>query len=140
MLNQLKLILDKLFRIWHGQYQPTQLYLWAGFSSPPPKPPSSWFARVTMQARAIACASCQGLIPPFLREPPFQLTTISVQFFHDPPLFPNFKNKTPSPNFRGETVVSYLQLAIFVNKWTLLQLFFKDFEFNLGTPILRSNF
>ena len=33
MLNQLELILDELFRIWHGRYQPTQLYLWVGFSS-----------------------------------------------------------------------------------------------------------
>ena len=33
MLNELKLILDELFRIWHRRYQPTQLYLWAGFSS-----------------------------------------------------------------------------------------------------------
>ena len=39
--------------------------------------------------------------PPFLREPPpFQLTPISEQFFHDPRLFPNFKKKNP-PNFRG---------------------------------------
>ena len=30
MPNQLKLILDDLFRIWHGRYQPLQLYLWAG--------------------------------------------------------------------------------------------------------------
>ena len=36
---------------------------------------------------------------------------------------------------------SYLQLVIFVKKKiTFLQLFFKDFEFHLGTPILRSNF
>ena len=34
MLNELKLILDELFRIWCGQYQPTQVYLWADFSSP----------------------------------------------------------------------------------------------------------
>ena len=34
MLNQLKLILDKLFRIWRGRYQPMQLYLRAGFSLP----------------------------------------------------------------------------------------------------------
>ena len=34
MLNELKLILDELFRIWCGQYQPTQVYLWADFSAP----------------------------------------------------------------------------------------------------------
>ena len=34
MLNQLKLILDELVRIWRGRYQPMQLYLWAGFSLP----------------------------------------------------------------------------------------------------------
>ena len=34
MLNQLKLILDELFKIWHWRYQPTQLYLWMGFSLP----------------------------------------------------------------------------------------------------------
>ena len=33
MLIQLKLILEEIFRIWHGRYQPMQLYLWAGFSS-----------------------------------------------------------------------------------------------------------
>ena len=27
--------------------------------------------------------------------------TISEQFFHDPPLGPNFKNKKPPPNFRN---------------------------------------
>ena len=34
MLSQLKLILDKLFSIWLGRYQPTQLYFRAGFPSP----------------------------------------------------------------------------------------------------------
>ena len=34
MLNQLKLILDKLFNIWRGRYQSTQLYLSTGFSLP----------------------------------------------------------------------------------------------------------
>ena len=28
--------------------------------------------------------------------PPFQVTPISVQFFHDPPRCPNFKNKKHS--------------------------------------------
>ena len=36
--------------------------------------------------------------PPFLREPPpFQLTPISEQFFHGPPLCLNFKSKNPTP-------------------------------------------
>ena len=40
--------------------------------------------------------------PPFLREPPLLTNPpISEQFFHDPPLSPNFKNKKPPPNFRG---------------------------------------
>ena len=34
MLNQLKLILDELFRIWREGYQSMQLYLRAGFSPP----------------------------------------------------------------------------------------------------------
>ena len=34
MLIQLKWILDKLFSIWSGWYQPMQLYLKAGFSLP----------------------------------------------------------------------------------------------------------
>ena len=34
MLNQLKRILDELFRISGRQYHPTHLYLRAGFSSP----------------------------------------------------------------------------------------------------------
>ena len=39
--------------------------------------------------------------PPFLKEPPLSTNPpISEQFFHDPPLFPNFKNQEP-PNFRG---------------------------------------
>ena len=33
-LNQLTWILDELFTILHGRYQPTQLCLWADFSSP----------------------------------------------------------------------------------------------------------
>ena len=33
MWKQLKWILDELFSIWHGQYQPTELYLSACFSS-----------------------------------------------------------------------------------------------------------
>ena len=48
--------------------------------------------------------------PPFLRELPLSTyPSISEQFFHDPPLCPNFKNKNPpSPNFRGkETAFSY---------------------------------
>ena len=41
--------------------------------------------------------------PLFLRRPPpFIKPPISEQFFHDPPLCPNFKNKNPPPNFRGE--------------------------------------
>ena len=42
--------------------------------------------------------------PLFLRRPPAITTNppISDQFFHDPPLCPNFKNKNPPPaNFRG---------------------------------------
>ena len=36
---------------------------------------------------------------------------ISEQFFHDPPLCPNFKNKKPPPNFREEeTMVSVSKL------------------------------
>ena len=52
--------------------------------------------------------------PPFLREPPplSTNTTISEQFFHDPHLCPNFKNKNPPPNYRGggggENYVDYL--------------------------------
>ena len=40
--------------------------------------------------------------PPFLKEPPLSTTPppISEQFFHDPPLWPNFKNQKPPPNFR----------------------------------------
>ena len=39
--------------------------------------------------------------PLFLREPPLSTNpAISEQFFHDPHLCPNFKNKT-LPNFRG---------------------------------------
>ena len=40
--------------------------------------------------------------PLLLREPPLlQLTSsISEQFFHDPPLWPNFKNEIPHPNIR----------------------------------------
>ena len=34
MLNQLKLILVKPFKIWHEQYQSMQLYLWVGLSLP----------------------------------------------------------------------------------------------------------
>ena len=62
MLNQLKLILVELFRIWSRWYQPMQLYLWAGFSSPL-KPSFSCFAWVTAwtQARAIAHEACQDL-------------------------------------------------------------------------------
>ena len=45
-------------------------------------------------------------LPPFLREPP-----ISEQFFHDPPLCPNFKNKIP-PNFRGEEMMQYNSFLI----------------------------
>ena len=36
--------------------------------------------------------------PPLSTDPP-----ISEQFFHDPPLCPNFKNRIP-PNFRGDYV------------------------------------
>ena len=36
------------------------------------------------------------------RPPPLINSPISEQFFHDPPLCPNFKNKKPPPNFRGE--------------------------------------
>ena len=39
--------------------------------------------------------------PPFLKEPPFSTNPpISEQFFHDPPLCPNFENKNPPLNFR----------------------------------------
>ena len=63
MLNQLKLILEKLFKIWHGNIS------WWSFTfgrvfHRPSKPPFSWFAWVT--ARAIAHASCQGLV--FLKD------------------------------------------------------------------------
>ena len=34
MLNQLKLIHNKLFRIWRRRYEPMQLYLCAGFLLP----------------------------------------------------------------------------------------------------------
>ena len=34
--------------------------------------------------------------PPFLKEPPLSTNPpISEQFFHDPPLCPNFKNQKP---------------------------------------------
>ena len=40
--------------------------------------------------------------PPFLKEPPLStISLISEQFFHDPPLCPNFKNQKPLSNFRG---------------------------------------
>ena len=40
--------------------------------------------------------------PPFLKEPPLSTNPpISVQFFHDPPLCPDFKNQNPPSNFRG---------------------------------------
>ena len=57
MLHQLKLILDKPFRIWCGQYQPTQLYLYHC----PTKLSFSWFAQVRARAWAIAHTSCQDL-------------------------------------------------------------------------------
>ena len=46
--------------------------------------------------------------PPLSKKTPPPLSTnppISEQFFHDPPLCPNFKDKkppTPTPNFREE--------------------------------------
>ena len=47
--------------------------------------------------------------PPFLRYPPLSANLlIFEQFFHDPPLCPNFKNKNPAPNFRGGTVIAHL--------------------------------
>ena len=40
--------------------------------------------------------------PLFLKGPPFSTNPpTSEQFFYDPPLCPNFKNKNP-PNFMGE--------------------------------------
>ena len=37
-----------------------------------------------------------GNPPPFLKEPPLSTNRlISEQFFHDPPLCPNFKNQKP---------------------------------------------
>ena len=55
--------MEKLFKIWHGDIS------WRSFTfrrvfHRPSKPPFSWFARVT--ARAIAHASCQGLV--FLKD------------------------------------------------------------------------
>ena len=55
--------MEKLFKIWHGDIS------WCSFTfrrvfHRPSKPPFSWFARVT--ARAIAHASCQGLV--FLKD------------------------------------------------------------------------
>ena len=55
--------MEKLFKIWHGDIS------WRSFTFQrvfhrPSKPPFSWFARVT--ARAIAHASCQGLV--FLKD------------------------------------------------------------------------
>ena len=49
------------------------------------------------------CFSEGKMMKQFGTRPPFQLTPrISDQFFHDPPLCPNFKNeKPPSPNFTG---------------------------------------
>ena len=40
--------------------------------------------------------------PPFLKEPPLSTNPpISEQFFHDPPLCPNFKNQKPPLILRG---------------------------------------
>ena len=55
--------MEKLFKIWHGDIS------WRSFTfrrvfHRPSKPPFPWFARVT--ARAIAHASCQGLV--FLKD------------------------------------------------------------------------
>ena len=47
------------------------------------------------------------------RTPPFNYSTnppsppISEQFFHYPPLCPNFKNQKPPLNFRGERKLCY---------------------------------
>ena len=46
MLTQLKLILDKLFRIWRERISPCSLALGQAFHCPP-KPPFSLFAWVT---------------------------------------------------------------------------------------------
>ena len=40
--------------------------------------------------------------PPLSKRIPLSTNPlISEQLFHEPPLCPNFKNKTPPPNFRG---------------------------------------
>ena len=58
LLNQLKWILDKLFRSLRGQYQPTLLYLKAGDE----KLLFSWFVQVIAGVQAIACMSCHDLL------------------------------------------------------------------------------
>ena len=53
---------------------------------------------------------------PFLskRSPLSTKLPISEQFFQDPPLCPNFKNKTPSPlNLRGEETMYYVYIYIY---------------------------
>ena len=53
LLNQLKLILDKLFTILRRLYQPMQWYVRVGFSSFA-LASFSWFAQVIVKVRAIA--------------------------------------------------------------------------------------
>ena len=53
--------------------------------------------------------------PPFLRSSSLSTNPpISEQFFHDPPLCRNFKNKSPAPppNFRGEETM-YIYVYIY---------------------------
>ena len=52
------------------------------------------------------CFSAGKLMKQFGNPPPSTNPPISEQFFHDPPLCPNFKNQKtpPPPNFRGEEI------------------------------------
>ena len=62
LLNQLKGILCKLFRILQGEYQLMQLYLWVGFSVLLQTTFFCIFSDMIVQVWVTICASSQGLM------------------------------------------------------------------------------
>lgn len=56
--------------------------------------------------------------PPISKRAPLSTnSSISEQFFYDPPLCLSFKNKTPPPDFRGEeTMLNVLTMKILTKK------------------------
>ena len=73
----------------------------------------------------------------FLRGSPLSTNPpIFEQFFHDHPLCPNFKNKTPSLMLGGETIHVYMHLCMYVCMHACMYVFcFFRFDLHIALQI-----